>query len=64
MKGKEIIKKMKNATPDELSKELKAQQDRLWNLKTDLASGKVKNVSEIKQVKHDIARILTILNTK
>lgn len=55
---------MKNATPDELSKELKAQQDRLWNLKTDLASGKVKNVSEIKQVKHDIARILTILNTK
>jgi len=44
----------------ELEHDLKNHQDRLWTLKGDLAAGKVKNVKEIKKIKKDIARILTV----
>lgn len=44
----------------ELEHDLKTHQDRLWTLKNDLAAGKVKNVKEIKKIKKDIARILTV----
>jgi len=46
----------------ELQKMLQELRDKLWQLKVDLASGKVKNIKEIKEVKRDIARILTIVN--
>ena len=46
----------------DLMKEVKELRDRLWNLKKDLASGKVKNVKEIKTIKKSIAQLLTITN--
>lgn len=46
----------------ELQKILMENRDRLWTLKTDLVSGKVKNVKEIKKVKKGIARISTLIN--
>ena len=36
-------------------------RERLRSLKFDLASGKVKNVREIRELKKTIARILTLL---
>ncbi len=39
--------------------ELKDMRDRLWQLRVDLAAGKVKNVREIRRVRKDIARFLT-----
>ncbi len=57
MKSSELKQKPKK----ELQKLLQNNQDKLRQLRFDLASGKVKNVREIRQIKKDIARILTIL---
>lgn len=60
MKAKEFKQKSK----DELQKLLQNLREKLRQLRFDLASGKVKNVREIRQIKKDIARILTILCQK
>ena len=61
MKRKEIIEKLRAKKNKGFDEELKQNHDRLWSLKQDLASGKVKNASEIKLIKKNIARILTFL---
>ncbi|PIP25098.1 MAG: 50S ribosomal protein L29 [Candidatus Nealsonbacteria bacterium CG23_combo_of_CG06-09_8_20_14_all_36_12] len=45
----------------ELQKLLAENREKLRQLRFDLASGKVKNVREIRKIKKDIARILTLL---
>ena len=60
MEAKELIQTKK----EELQKLLQEKREALRQLKFDLASGKVKNVREIRVFKKDIARILTILNLK
>ena len=57
MKIKELRKKSKL----ELKKLLQDIKERLRALRFDLAAGKVKNIREIRMIKRDIARILTIL---
>jgi len=56
MKASELRQKPK----EELQKLLSEKGERLRNLMFDLASGKVKNVREIREIKKDIARILTL----
>lgn len=60
MKAIELRKKSRG----ELLKELARQRDKLQKLHFKLASAELKNTSEIKAVKKNIARILTILNEK
>lgn len=60
MKFSELIQKSKK----ELQKILIEQKERLRSLRFDLVSGKVKNVKEIRWVKKNIARILTLINKK
>jgi len=57
MKAVELRKKTKK----ELNKLLTEQRERLRALRFDLASGRVKNVKEISQLKREIARIFTLL---
>ena len=40
---------------------LSQNRNRLLSLRFDLAGGRVKNVKEIREVKKDIARILTLI---
>lgn len=47
---------------EELQKELLTAKDRLWQLKNDLFSGKVKNISEVHKLKKKIAAINTLIN--
>jgi len=56
----EGIKELKQKSKAELQKILMDRRERLRNLKFDLASGKVKNVREIRALKKEIARVLTI----
>jgi len=56
MKASELRQKPK----EELQKLLSEKGERLRNLMFDLASGKVKNVREIREIKKDIAKILTL----
>ena len=57
MKAVELKKK----TNKELTKLLIKNKERLMSLRFDLASGRVKNVREIRNLKKDIARILTLI---
>lgn len=55
---------LKTRSEVELRKTLADSRERLWNLKNDLAGGKVKNVKEIKSAKNLIARVLTLLSNQ
>lgn len=60
MKAKEF----QNKNHNELVKILEEKQNRLLELKFGAASAKVKDSSESKKTRKDIARILTMLNKK
>jgi large subunit ribosomal protein L29 len=55
------ITELRQKSKPELQKLLQDNRDRLRQLHFDLAAGKVKNVREIRRIKKEIARILTIL---
>lgn len=57
-------KELRNKKETELKKLAAELREKLRVLKFDLAAGKVKNVREIREVKKDIAKILTILKEK
>ena len=48
-------------TRDELQAKLKEYQRELFNLRFQVATGQLKNFNRIKEVKKDIARVLTVL---
>jgi len=56
MKAEELRKKKKG----ELSKILGERKEKLRLMRFDLAMGKLKNVREVRKVRKDIARILTL----
>lgn len=61
MKAKEL----KLKSDQELSANLREKREKLGELKFDIATTKkLKNISEVKIMKRDIARILTILNSR
>jgi large subunit ribosomal protein L29 len=55
---------LKQKTMEDLKNLLQEKKEKLTQLRFDLASGKVKNVREIRMVKKDIARIMTLINQK
>ena len=59
---KQDLQQLKSKTRPEIRKELKETQEKLRDLKFDLAAGKVKNVSEIKKLKKVVARLSTLAN--
>ena len=58
------IQKLKGKSMTELEKDLVESRERLGVLIFDLASGKVKNNSEIRDLKKRIARALSSLKEK
>lgn len=60
MKNKEI-KELKNKPVEELEKLLRDDRQKLNDLRFNLAAGKVKDVTELRVIKKNIARILTLL---
>jgi len=60
MKAKELRQK----TIKDLRRLERELREKLRELRFDLASGKVKNVREIREIKKDIARILTVIREK
>ncbi len=59
---KKQFKEIKNKSLSDLQKEMQALRDGLWQLKVDLNNGKVKNVREVRSIRKDIARVLTVIN--
>lgn len=60
MKAVDLRKKSK----EELQKDLRDLRENLNNLFFKLAANKLKNVREIRNIKRDVARILTVLKSK
>jgi len=56
------LKGLKSKSKEELYKLLLDSSKKLQDLKFNLAAGKVKNVRSIRDLKKDIARILTLSN--
>ena len=56
------IKELKQKTEPELKKILRDNKEKLRELRFNLAAGKIKNVREIRKIKKEIARIITILS--
>jgi len=54
------ISELRLRPKSELQKILVAHRERLRQLRFDLSAGKVKNVREIRRIKKEIARILTL----
>lgn len=57
------IQELRQKPKDELLKLLRDNREKLRQLKFDLVVGKVKKVREIRMIKKDIARILTLLKS-
>ena len=55
------ITELRQKSKKESSGMLSEKRERLRILNFDLASGKIKNVREIRHIKKDIAQILTLL---
>ncbi len=55
------IPELRQKTKSELDKLLTENQNKLRGLRFNLTGGKVKNHREIRKLKKDIARILTLL---
>ena len=64
MKQKEKIREFSRLPQQELQRNLSEKRERLRQLRFDLASGKVKNVGEVREVRRDIAMIITIFKKK
>jgi len=58
------LRELKHLPDLELKKSLENSREKLRSLRFDLASGKVKNVREIREIKKTIARILTLLKER
>lgn len=51
---------LRDLSADELQRKLKELQEELFNLRFQLATGQIENVSRIRTVRRDIARVKTI----
>ena len=60
MKAQELRTK----TSDQLKGELATLQKEAFNLRFRKASGQLENTARVRQVRRDIARVLTFLNQK
>ena len=58
------LSELKQKSKEELQKILTENRNKLRQLRFDLASGKVKNVREIRKIKKEIAQILTLSREK
>jgi large subunit ribosomal protein L29 len=58
------FKDLKQLSKGELLKNATEGREKLRQLRFDLAAGKVKNVSQIRQIRKEIARIMTLLKNQ
>lgn len=64
MRVKEYVKNLNQKSVDELKIELVDMKKRLFNLRFQQATNQLKNTSEIKIVRRNIARIQTLITQK
>ncbi len=58
------VAELRDLGDDELMERLDSNKEELFNLRFQLATGQLDNPMRIKQVRHDVARILTVLRER
>ena len=64
MKTKDFVEELKGQSVDELNAKLVDAKKELFNLRFQNATNQLDNTSRIKDVRKNIARIQTVINTK
>ena len=64
MKRKEQLKKYRKMTLRELARAEQKIRQKIFDLKMKLPLGKVKNTAQLKELKKELARIMTIMREK
>lgn len=60
MKAKEL----RDLSSVDLASKLKSLKEELFNLRFQMATGHLENPARIREVRHDIARVLTVMREK
>ena len=60
MKARDLVE----LADDELAQRLKQSREELFNLRFQHAAGQLENTSRLRQVRQDIARILTVQSSR
>lgn len=55
---------IRTKTPDELSDDLARLKKEQFNLRFQKATGQLENTARVREVRHDIARIQTVMREK
>jgi len=58
------ISEVRDMSLEQLEKKLAELKEELFNLRFQLAVNQLENTNRISAVKHDIARIMTVMNEK
>jgi large subunit ribosomal protein L29 len=58
------VQELRDLGDEELIERLESLKEELFNLRFQLATGQLDNPMRIKQARHDVARILTILRDR
>lgn len=58
------ISEVRAMSSEQLEAKLKELKDELFNLRFQLAINQLENTNRISEVKHDIARVMTVMNEK
>ena len=58
------VKELRELSTEQLEKKLAELKSELFNLRFQLAINQLENPHQISEVKHDIARVMTVLNEK
>jgi large subunit ribosomal protein L29 len=58
------VAELRDLGDEELMERLESNKEELFNLRFQLATGQLDNPMRIKQVRHDVARILSVLRER
>ena len=64
MKATKFTEELRNMSAEELNAKLKELKEELFNLRFQLAINQLDKPHKITEVKHDIARVMTVLREK
>ncbi len=56
------ISKLRELSPEELSKEELELREEIWKLRLQQATGQLQDGRKIQRTRHDLARVLTVRN--
>jgi large subunit ribosomal protein L29 len=57
-------KTLRDRSPDELTKNLSDLEEQLFKLRFQKSTGQIENPVKIREVRRDIARVLTVINER